>query len=52
MEELPVLSDTERADLLASLRDAEARIEAGEGLEYETKSFRDRLIAIYRGAKR
>ena len=30
MEEIPILSDQEREDLLDSLRQAEARVQAGE----------------------
>lgn len=52
MEEIPVLSDQERADLAASLKDAEARVKAGEAIDYEPKSFKKRLLDIYRGVKR
>jgi hypothetical protein len=52
MEEIPVLSDEERAALTADLRKAEARIKAGKGVDYDSKTFRNRLIGIYRGAKR
>jgi len=52
MEEVPVLSDEERTELLASLREAEARVEAGEAIDYDPKTFKERLIAIYRRAKR
>jgi hypothetical protein len=52
MEEIPILSDQEREDLLDSLRQAEARVKAGEAIDYDRKSFRERLIAIYRGSKR
>ena len=51
MEEVPVLSDAERADMLASLKAAEARIAAGHYIEYDPKSFRDRFVASYRAAK-
>jgi hypothetical protein len=51
MEEIPVLSDAERADLIKSLEEAEARIEAGEFVEYDPKAFKDRLLAVYRAAK-
>ncbi|WP_178134069.1 hypothetical protein [Vineibacter terrae] len=51
MEEIPVLSERERAALLASLKKAEARIIAGKGIDYDPKTFRDRLINIYRGGK-
>jgi hypothetical protein len=49
MEELPVLDDKERAELLASLKAAEARMDAGEGIEYDPDTFMARLIRIYRG---
>jgi hypothetical protein len=52
MEELPVLSDKERADLRASLDEAQGRIEAGKGVDYDPKSFKRRLLDIYRGVKR
>jgi len=52
MEEIPVLSDGERADLLNSLREAEARITAGEATDYDRKTFKKRLVDIYRGVKR
>ena len=52
MEEIPVLTENERAELLESLKQAEARIDAGRSVDYDRKSFRERLIAIYRGSKR
>jgi hypothetical protein len=52
MEEIPILSDQEREDLLDSLRQAEARVKAGQAVDYDRKSFRERLITIYRGSKR
>ena len=52
MEEIPILSEREREDLLESLRQAEARVKAGQAIDYDRKSFRERLIAIYRGSKR
>jgi hypothetical protein len=52
MEEIPILSEQEREDLLESLRQAEARVKAGEAIDYDRKSFRERLIAVYRGSKR
>jgi hypothetical protein len=52
MEELPVLSDKERADLRASLEQAEGRIEAGQGIDYDPGTFRRRLLDIYRSVKR
>jgi hypothetical protein len=52
MEEIPVLSEKEREELLESLKQAEARVKAGQAVDYDRKSFRERLIAIYRGSKR
>ena len=52
MEEIPVLSEEERAALLASLKEAEARIKAGEYVEYDSKKFRERFMRIYCGKKR
>jgi hypothetical protein len=52
MEELPVLSDKERADLRASLEQAEERIEAGESIDYAPKTFKRRLLGIHQGVKR
>ena len=51
MEEIPVLSEAERDELLKSLREAEARAKAGQTTEYDPKTFKDRLIAIYRRSK-
>jgi hypothetical protein len=52
MEEIPVLSDRERAELTASLKAAEARVKAGKAIDYDPKTFKQRLIDIYRGTKR
>jgi hypothetical protein len=52
MEEIPVLSDKERAELTTSLKAAEARVKAGKGIDYDPKIFKDRLVGIYRGDKR
>jgi hypothetical protein len=51
MEELPILDEKERAELLGSLKEAEAEIKAGKGAEYEPKAFKEPLIRIYRGKK-
>ena len=51
MEEIPVLSEQERAELLTSLQEAEARATAGEASDYDPATFKDRLIGIYRGGK-
>jgi hypothetical protein len=52
MEELPVLSDKEREELRTSLEQAEERIKAGRGIDYDPKTFTRRLVEIYRGVKR
>jgi hypothetical protein len=52
LEEVPVLEDDERAELLASLKEAEADIKAGKGIDYDPKTFRERLLRIYRANKR
>jgi hypothetical protein len=52
MEEIPVLSDKERAQLTASLKAAQARVKAGKAIDYDPKTFKDRLVSIYRGGKR
>jgi len=52
MEEIPVLSDNERADLLKSLKAAEARVKSGKAVDYDPNTFKKRLVHIYRGSKR
>jgi hypothetical protein len=52
IEEIPDLSNAERASLLADLKQAEGRIKAGKGFEYHPKAFKDRLLKIYRGGKK
>jgi hypothetical protein len=42
--------DEERTKLLALLRQAEAQIKAGQAIDYDPKTFKDRLLAIYRRA--
>ena len=51
MEEIPVLSERERAELRKSLEDAEARVAGGEACDYDSATFKNRLIDIYRGGK-
>jgi len=46
MEEIPLLSERERAELLNSLKQAEARVRSGKGVVYDPKIFRDRLLRI------
>ena len=52
MEELPVLDADEREAMLASLEEAEARIAAGEGIDYDPKAFADDLRARYHRRRR
>ncbi len=52
MEEIPVLSEQERAALTASLKQAETRVRAGKAVNYDATTFKDRLIGIYRRGKR
>ena len=52
MVEIPVLSETERTELLTSLKKAELRAKANKATDYDPKTFKDRLIGIYRGGKR
>jgi hypothetical protein len=39
----------QRADLVASLKGAKARISAGEAMDYDPEAFKKRLIGIFRG---
>jgi len=52
MEEVPVLTDEELAALRAELKEAEAQVQAGNCTEYDQKTFRERLLRIYRGRDR
>lgn len=52
MQEVPVLSEKERTELLTSLKRAESQIKAGQATDYDPKTFKKRLVQIYRGAKR
>jgi hypothetical protein len=38
--------------LLDSLKQAEARVRSGKAIDYDPKTFKDRLVHIYRGSKR
>ena len=46
MEEVPILSEKERADMIVSLEAAEARIAAGRYVEHDPATFVDRLMEI------
>jgi hypothetical protein len=48
MGEIPVLSEAAPRELLKSFREAESRAKAGQTIEYDPKTFKDRLIGIYR----
>jgi len=52
MEEVPILTDEELAALRAALKEAEAQIQTGNYTEYDQKTFRERLLRIYRGRDR
>jgi len=52
MEEIPVLTDQERAVLLAELKDAETRMAAGEYIDFDPGTFKERLLRIYHDSKR
>ena len=47
MEKIPVLDDAERGELVASLRDAEEQIAAGDGHDYDSETFVAKLRALY-----
>jgi hypothetical protein len=49
MEEVPVLSERERADLVASLKQAEADVAAGKAKPFDRNDFKKRFLAICRG---
>jgi uncharacterized protein (DUF58 family) len=51
MEEVPVLTEQERAEMLAALKEAETRIDAGAYVVYDPATYKDRLMAIYREAR-
>jgi hypothetical protein len=38
-EQMPVLSDEEKAELIQSLKDAEARLDKGEGITFKPGEF-------------
>jgi hypothetical protein len=52
MEEIPILSARERAELLHSLEKAQARVRAGKGVDLDPDALKERLIGIYRRGKR
>ena len=52
MEEVLLLSEEERAEMVASLKDAEARIAAGQYVEHDAETFVDRLMDVRASAIR
>jgi hypothetical protein len=52
MEEMPLLSEAERADMIASLKAAEAEIAAGHFVEHDSSTFVDRMMALREAAIR
>jgi hypothetical protein len=48
VEEMLILSAEERKKLLSSLKEAQARINAGDALDFDPATFKKRLIKIYR----
>ncbi len=49
MEEVPILSEEERDELLASLKEAEADFAAGRAELFDRESFMARFMGICRG---
>ncbi len=51
MEEVPILDEEERAEMLASLKEAEARIAAGDYVVHDSSTFVDQMLAMRAAAK-
>ena len=51
MEEVPILSESERDEMIASLKAAEARIAAGQFVTYDAQAFHDRFVGVYQAAR-
>ena len=49
MEEVPILTDRERTDFVASLKQAEADVAAGKAKPFNREEFKNRFLAICRG---
>jgi hypothetical protein len=49
MEEVPILSKRERAELVASLKRAEVDVAAGRAKPFNREEFKNRFLAICRG---
>jgi hypothetical protein len=52
MEDVPVLSERERAELRAALEQARAQVDAGQAVDHDSQTFKDHLIGVFRDAKR
>ena len=52
MEEVPIVSDAERADMIASLKAAEARVAAGHSVEHDADTFVAQMMDIRAAALR
>lgn len=52
MEALPVLSEEERDALVRELQQSQAQVDAGQAVDHDPATLKQRLLAIYRGAKR
>jgi hypothetical protein len=52
MEEVPVLAEEERAELLASLEQAQTCVKGGDYTDYDPKKLKNRMLRIYRAKKR
>ena len=46
MEEVPVLSDSERTELVASLEKAKAEVAEGDCVEHDSSTFVDHLMSV------
>ena len=49
MEEVAVLSERERADLIGSLKQADAEVAAGKVKPFNREAFKKRFLAVCRG---
>jgi hypothetical protein len=52
MEEVPIISETEREELIASLKEGQARIAAGKCAPLDPNTLVDRLMAVRATARR
>jgi hypothetical protein len=52
MEEVLILSEEERAEMVAVLKDAEARVASGKYVEHDPDTFVDRLMEVRASAIR